>query len=370
VQALSVFLIAYFAVDVLAQSLILLFHVRYGAAHPLSMLAPRERAMRTEMHEMVLHVHRGVLYVAAVIYGFKRSAHNHPARMPKYKEWLRATPWHAPMPLPLGSPTFQWWDGLVVALAAGLNHWNAGAPWDLLFLVGCTAYAFSALPMMTATGRKWEAYTLALGLSLLIWAVPNVMVMLALSLAMAAIGHEGARRSLYGFPWDPKGKVPPEDPWPMPIYEDVKPIMPARTVVLTVVLVCSWLGALAHVFHFQASNVAIFSIVVGLLGCLIRWGIYCGSYKPPLTLWARIASGRFVLPGYDQALLVPSTAIVLAVGLPVALYQYHFPAPAVAVLSIGPTLLLLFMGGPRLRVWQLTGYHCFSSGTKPVDADG
>jgi hypothetical protein len=360
VRALSVFLIAYFAVDVITFAGMLVFHYWWSSQDPM-ILAVRGPRVRADLHQTVLHIHRWVLGISAILYGFRRSSHNHPARMPGYKQWLKSTPWHAPMPLPLGRPTFQWWDGLVVVLAAGLNYWNAGLPWEVLIFSGCTAYALGTLGMLVGTGRKHEAYSVALGLSLILWVVPNVTVMLLLAISMTAIAHEGLRGSLYGFPWELTTAAVPEEPWPMPIYDNVNPRVPPRKAAFTAVLLASWAGGLVHFFGLRPSTVAFFSAIICLLACLIRLSIYCGSYSPPLTLSARIRHLRLILPGYDQALVVPLGAALLGVALPAALYQNHSPAPAIAAASIGATALLLFTGGPTLRVWQLTGYHCYAS---------
>ena len=378
IRALTIFLVAYFAADVFTFAWTQAAHFRWASDDPSilsarqrTLMAARERSLQAGIPHFVQHSHRWVLGIAAVVYGLKRSSYNHPARMPRYKEWLRATPWQAPMPLPLGPPTFQWWDGLVVVVALALNFWNARLPWQVLIFTGCTAYAFGSLTLLLGTERKREAYSVTLGLSLILWSVPHVTAMLAVSVAIAAIAHEGLRRSLYGFPWEGPAKVETNEPWPLPIYENVNPQIPFEKAVFTVVLITSWLGGLTHFFNFQTTTVAFLSAVIGLVSCLIRLTIYCANYKPPLTFLSRILRFRLVIPGYDQALVVPLAGAILAVALPLELYRSGFTSPAIAVSAIGPTLLLLFTGGPALRVWQLTGYHYYSNQqTKRASAEG
>src|SRR6185369_3412165 len=108
--------------------------------------------------------------------------------------------------------------------------------------------------------------------------------MFVVAVAIAAIAHEGLRRSLYGFPWDSPTKVESIEPWPLPIYENVNPQVPFKKAVLTVVLLTSWLGGLTHFFNFHTTTVTFLSAVIGLVSCLIRLAIYCGNYKPPLTV--------------------------------------------------------------------------------------
>ena len=179
---------------------------------------------------------------------------------------------------------------------------------------------------------------------------------------MAVIGHEGLRQSLKSFPWEKAAKHQQKDPWPLTIYEDFEPRITHRQAASTVVMLTSWLGAIFYQSMATMSNVMLWTAMICLLGCVCRWATYCGAYRPPLTLLGRILRGRPILPGYDRALIVPWMGLVLTAGVPIELFRWGLPAPAIGMISVGIVLFVLMTGGPVLRVWQLTGYHCMTGG--------
>jgi hypothetical protein len=97
--------------------------------------------------------------------------------------------------------------------------------------------------------------------------------------------------------------------------------------------------------------------MVLVIGSFCRVVIYCSGYLPPLNLAGRVFRMRWIIPGYDKIFLAP--AIVLSVGyiLPRVLLRNGWEASAVYPLGMVIILLLLFLLGPNLRAWRLTGSH-------------
>ena len=99
-------------------------------------------------------------------------------------------------------------------------------------------------------------------------------------------------------------------------------------------------------------------LVYATFGCVIgRLVAYCSFHWPPISLWGRIWTFRWIIPGYDQALVAPLCALMVGIMAPVATYSlgvlWRFAFPTSLTL-----MLLITLGmGPRLRQWRLTGNH-------------
>ena len=85
------------------------------------------------------------------------------------------------------------------------------------------------------------------------------------------------------------------------------------------------------------------------------------GYFPPISLLGRLATGRLIIPGYDQALVAPLllTTIVGLTGTITAFNHELLPIDPIYVVPIALTLTWwITVGmGPSLEVWRLTGNH-------------
>ena len=88
-----------------------------------------------------------------------------------------------------------------------------------------------------------------------------------------------------------------------------------------------------------------------------RGSLYFRGYAPPISLWGRIATFRWIIPGYDRALLAFPLALlalpaVILAGAPFGIEPRQC-TPAVAAIMVFITLST----PPTLRNWRLTGRH-------------
>jgi hypothetical protein len=117
-----------------------------------------------------------------------------------YRSWLRATPWTAARPLPLGSVQLGWPDALI--LGAAVLCWTAPASAVYLLLAFFVPYCFCLGPS-NLLADEFVAFYGALGLAI---GLPLVMESpwqaLAVTAAMAAVCQWGFVRGLRRFPWD------------------------------------------------------------------------------------------------------------------------------------------------------------------------
>jgi hypothetical protein len=97
-------------------------------------------------------------------------------------------------------------------------------------------------------------------------------------------------------------------------------------------------------------------LYMGLLGLVlsVRLCIYCANYRPPISLWGRILTLRWIVPGYDRVFLTPLATLGLGLTLPYALFKMHLDPALVLGLSLPPFLIAGMLGGPALWQWRLT----------------
>ena len=88
-----------------------------------------------------------------------------------------------------------------------------------------------------------------------------------------------------------------------------------------------------------------------------RFATYIWNYRPPISLWGRIWTGRWIIPGYDQMLAAPVCALIVGVLLPFLLDYWGAPPEYFFPLSLTVVLLIVLEMGPSLNRWQLTGNH-------------
>ena len=89
----------------------------------------------------------------------------------------------------------------------------------------------------------------------------------------------------------------------------------------------------------------------------LRWCVYQLDKPAPISLWGRVRTGLWIIPGYDRALIAPLILSMLAVVLPITLNALQLPIPLLSGLFIGVMWGLSFSLGPALWRWKLTGQY-------------
>ncbi len=332
-----------------------------------------------------------VLIIAATCYAVWRAAGFHPLFNPQYSKWLAATPWTSLKPLPLGPVHLVAQDVLILGSAV-LAAWFYGDAWALyvpaLFL-GSYAAILGGTLFFTGEWPWGYAVTFQLGLLVLLW--DDLLVCTCGALVTCAVANLGLRRSLTRFPWDvkwyremkgtwlsrnssesidcgslgwPFGKLAPK----IPGHEFHIPWHQAFLIGLSV----GW------VFFVAASRIpapeerrkflsAIWAFVL-LLGPsfrLIRYTIY---HRPPISFLGRLATGRWIIPGYDRILVAPLLALAFGVALVPICFQVGLDSLLAYPMAIGTFLFICLGMGPSLETWRLTGNHRIVEGRQRPDA--
>ena len=343
------------------------FYFSIDALELFAALCLRLPAHVPQLEILKAQFHTRAVTVAAMVYGLFRVAAFHPLYRVGYGKWLRSTPWHAGLPLPLGPVTLAWRDVPVLGAMAALAYWNSGSQQTALPLLtfACAYLAASALALV-GTLRLVEAYLIALGAALVAWLWFSPWLALVVAATLIMVAQFGLRRSLRDFPWDnmPRLKLnvsPP--PWPTDIPKRARPLVSPRIGIAIASLVAVWVAVIvdrSDVPRGPASGMIVMGPLVGLIGYgggLIRICIYCGNLWPPVNFIGRITSGRLILPRYDYVFIAPLTAMVVGAVLPRLLAGTGLPTALCAAATAWTILVVLLLAGPHLRMWQLTGWH-------------
>ena len=91
----------------------------------------------------------------------------------------------------------------------------------------------------------------------------------------------------------------------------------------------------------------------------IRLLVYIGPCRPPISLWGRIMTARWIIPGYDCVFVAPlCTLLVALIGLAVGIVaDPAYWGTVVYPLTMAAALIVALNMGPSLARWRLTGHH-------------
>jgi hypothetical protein len=92
-----------------------------------------------------------------------------------------------------------------------------------------------------------------------------------------------------------------------------------------------------------------------MLVCLIRIVVYFSTHRPPISVFGRLATGRWIIPSYDRAFLAPVVGlVVLGSLLPHFIGINMHPSPLELPLVVTAVLLIALVPGPSFQTWSLT----------------
>lgn len=357
----------------------------------------------TDDHEarllLIIDILPGVcLCVAGAVFGAYRGSNFHPRRNKGYAAWLAMTPWRAGVPLPLGPAELTWWDALWVAVVTAVAVFDAGIAWYWVPVVWSVGWIVAAAVVVRRfSAPQWFA---AFTLPLLLYPRPTLWVAGSVLIANVALLMWSMRKDLEAFPWDKDTWL--ADPveqhrefarrtmlkWPYdrcgPVQPRKKPNRVAR--VLASLLIGWWLHVLiaAALWHteftdgsvdftnvawaqFEESlrdgDVALFFILSAFIA-VVRLLVYTGGRQPPISLWGRLRTGRWIVPRYDIVWLPPWVILLTGLVLPWAWVTVGGPVQWVPGATVAALFMLALLLGPNLERWNLTGMHHVASSAR------
>lgn len=315
--------------------------------------------------------------LAAALYGGFRVIAFHPVYRPNYRVWLEATPWTSRKPLPVGPVSLVWEDGVVLSLLCLLHLVQPELePMRLLGLF-LLVHQGCFVPVLAMTGGWLSAYLVVFGLGLVVRLWPDPTLALAAAIVVTVVGHVGLLRSLARFPW-PRFQQDPAAPgwgvswtsreqlncgWP---FDQLKPKnitymkLARRDGVLIGLLLGWWVfacqGLITDPQERAGFGLLAWFYAAGIL-LVGRIGHYLANYRPPLNLWGRIVTFRWIIPGYDVVWIGPLLMIILPLLIGIELKRADIPLEYAPPLCVAASALAALNVGPGLERWRLTGRH-------------
>jgi len=355
-----------------------------------------------------------LLGAGALAYGLYRSAHFQPFFHIGYVEYMSLMPWSLGKPLPKGTPFFAWQDTLVLLIFSLLALRTGSLYWvSVVFILAAAGYSLPICATLFSLEEKTIAYIIAYSSCLVIVAHDNSVALSLLAVGMVTLTTIGLRRSLSRLSnpdWDSaesaktlragarfvaRGSMAPNEthkaiedlqvaisksavspstmPWPLNQLFSSNDFSVSVLDKILIALFLPWVMYLS----FSASGIGptemspddysffVFAVYgIHLILCLIRLAVYLSGYRAPISLLGRFATGRILIPGYDKAFLAPVISMAF-------LFLCHHGLIVVGVgsgLAISASIwgahLILFLAGPGLERWRLTGNHRLVPNTK------
>lgn len=364
---------------------ILLFLGAYLALHALHVWVEAAFAIR----DPTILGTRDLIVVAAVIaYAVFRVVAFHPLTVRDYRQWLERGSWTAHKPLPLGPVHLVPQDALTLLFLVFLfdGEWLV---WPRLFIL----FAFLLVYLGTLSVCLWvtdlpaNSYAVAWASSLAVWLSHEMPLSLAVLAVAYAIALVGLRSSLVSFPrwtwrrWQLFDRLFENSTqarrqrslgWPFDLLHPQRPLQGIGFAeALTLSLVAGW-----WVYMLAASVGGPGGQMLAMMvHCLIvvaalnaRMRLYSPYYEPPINLWGRIGTWRWILPGYDRVVVAPWLVLLGWFAAWKLGPRFGVPFEISMPITAAAALLIVLVAGPSLPEWRLTGYHrIVPRGSKQAD---
>jgi hypothetical protein len=331
----------------------------------------------------VLYVRDEFAVVFIAFAGLLRAQTNHPFFWQEYGRWLARTPWQSPKPLPFGPIHLGWTDLAFIGIAALALH---NPTFDLLRipLVFLTGYLLAICVGLWRTGTKVWAYILSFGLPLVVrlWDYPLDATAVVTILYIPAF--VGIQQSLKEFPWSISLLPPSRDPptktaankeinellgierpkklgWP---FDHLQPhpadigIHP-RDGALASALLGWWIYCFTTPLELRLRLMLLqMAMVLPVWMVIARLAIYVVAYQPPINVWGRLWTFRWIIPSYDKVFVAPLLTLLVPWGaFYVFVVRMQLDPLLVVPVTLGCALLATLNMGPTMHKWRLIGNH-------------
>lgn len=328
-----------------------------------------------------------IINLAACFYGIHRAVTLHPFFREDYRKWLELTPWTVYKPLPMGPIALIWEDGIVLGALILLRLTQPSHDSILTLTLFLLVHSAALTVSFWLTGAGTVGYLAAFGSGLAVRLLPAPWPCFAVTASVYLLVHEGLWQSLARFPWDLKWSlsdlnnmralnektVGPSCGWPHDRFlRDVKAAERASVNRLDAIsfsmLVGWWMYCVLSLIpspieRTKIGTCALFIIVV--ITPITRLVTYIGLYHDPISLWGRIRTGRWIIPGYDIVLVGPALSFLTGVLGLVLCWAMQVPLGICPPFVVTAVILLAMVTPPRLKDWLLTGKHRIVPGQLP-----
>ncbi len=108
----------------------------------------------------------------------------------------------------------------------------------------------------------------------------------------------------------------------------------------------------------DAKDMAVFVWVIATPLCMaFRFWRYRAGHAPPMSLWGRFWTGRWIIPGYDQIYVGPVCAGIGSVFAYRFMNAQRWPPEITCPTCLALMLFVILTAPPSLARWRLTGRH-------------
>lgn len=322
-------------------------------------------------------IHLASVLLVAFLYGGYRGVAFHPLRNRRYGLWLAQTPWKFSMPLPLGPIELVWQD---VAALLAMICLSLLPPQEFNFVLYVPAaflLAYCAMhiaPLQQLGSYRDVCVTIVVFAGAILFG-RSPLALLSLAVAFYGFIYAEIRRSMRDFPFTFKrrrtlGLVPYVMRRPPEIG---LPILPSRDtnagnallffVNRHALLVGAATGIMFFSIAFQCRSAKEFDValpyvhrLISMILIVVRTFAYLVGHLPPISFRGRIATRRWMLPGYDIMFVAPLVALFVAFVLPKLLLLISVPPIVAFPFSTAVTIWLCFGMRPTIVEWHYTGH--------------
>jgi hypothetical protein len=314
-------------------------------------------------HE-ILNLRLYLLGFISALHGVYRVMAFHPFYNSQYRKWLCITPWSWDKPLPQGPVHLIWTDALTLGVLSLLAYSNIPE----LSAVPIVAFLAAYLVLVNVTLQGELVLTLLFA-PLVVYPLADVFFAGFVLVGLYVIARMGLHRYFKDFPWS-------TDYWKADLIEEMRknairqnvigwpfkflrifdaPGVSVRTALCVSLMAVWWV----HVLCWWAGESSDLGLLAfgGAALAIFRTAIYAGSYRPPVNLFGRVATGRLIIPRYDKIFVAPVCIVLAATLLPAALSAAGLDKAWAFKGSIFLVLFLTLALPPALKSWALTGAH-------------
>jgi len=279
-----------------------------------------------------------------------------------YFRFLLTTPWRPGTDLPLGNHWPVWQDVPFLATIEIVSEWYVGAPPGMALVIFAAGYSLPSMLILLMVKSFLPVYILLMLLPGIAWLKARIGAIDAIALIAVAIVWYAIRASLWKYPWGwEKPRRPKVDlGWPMGRVGPSEPFSPIPVpAAIAICLLPSWYfySAIALDESITARDAWQAIVVASLWLAMVRLVIYLVRHFPPISFWGRIATGRLIIPRYDQMVVAPLAAVLAAWFCPQVFGLIGLNAKLAAALGGFCVLMILLKMGPSFRDFELTGAY-------------
>jgi len=323
----------------------------------------------------------GIIVVGMVFWGVCRAISFSPFYRPKYFAFLEQSPWQFGKPLPLGPPYPSVRDAVVVGLLslfAARGYLFGGA---LAIIVAVVAFSIPTLLMLYAIDLTGWFFVLAFSLTAYPWIASEPVGVIAWIILNVILLILSVHASLRAFPWHEEARRQwrfPDQWWTKDLVElfptryskwtqstraagwPLGALSPStagesfsRVTTLAWCALFGWCVAPLPPAYFFGGAIALFGY-----GSVRTAGLRRGC-EPPIGLWGRIFTLRWIVPRFDIVILPCLAGVIgfMALSTTIAFLEVFELAPlriAIFVIATGAAALVAF-APPQFTAWHLTG---------------